>query len=394
MKLKPSLLRNLLLFFLAFGTGVGVILPYYTQFFVEWKPGMYGWFFAGSVLAGTAIGIASYLLVKVVLLGKLQRIADIADAISQKDINQHCDIESHDMVGDIANSINRMTLTLRDLVRGINTESSQLSKASTSLQTTTTNSISNSVHQQSRIEQIATAINQMAASAKEVARHAEETANSTHEANNHGNTAKVVVVEAMGAVDVLAEMVKGAAEIITRLEQESGNIGNVLMVINGIAEQTNLLALNAAIEAARAGEQGRGFAVVADEVRTLANRTQQSTEEIGIIINRLQSGSNEAVLAMEQGQKQAQHGVDLTEQAAEVLATISGAISAIKDMSIQIANVAEEQNTVVDDVNKSIIAINDVTQESTRDMQQISHASNEVAELAGKLHLMVEDFKP
>jgi len=201
------------------------------------------------------------------------------------------------------------------------------------------------------------------------------------------------VVEAMGAVDMLADMVRSAAEVIGKLEQESENIGNVLAVINGIAEQTNLLALNAAIEAARAGDQGRGFAVVADEVRTLATRTQQSTEEISGMIERLQSGSREAVGAMEKGQEQALHGVDLTERAAEALAVIAGAITTIKDMSIQIASAAEEQNAVVEEVNRNAVTINDVASEATRNLDDINRSSSEVAQLASELHALIADFK-
>ncbi len=392
-KLKPSLLRNLLLTFLVFGSVVGLILPFFAEIFVEWKPGMYVWFSISTLIVGVTIGMVNYLLVKVILLKKLKRIAEIAHAISDKDIRHTCTMESDDVIGDIVDSFNRMAQNLRDIITKINEESSQLYTASEALKKLTTEATDGSHQQQSQIEQVATAVNQMAATAQEVARHAEQTASATKEANEYSDNAKVVVVEAMSSVDVLADMVGNATDVISNLEKESENIGNVLLVINGIAEQTNLLALNAAIEAARAGDQGRGFAVVADEVRTLATRTQESTKEISKMIERLQSGSRDAVATMEKGRNQAQQGVEYTEQAVEALATIAGNITTIKDMSMQIASAAEEQNTVVEDVNRNVVVINDVSVQAVGNMNQVSQASNEVAQYAADLHSLVEDFK-
>ncbi|VAW98178.1 Methyl-accepting chemotaxis sensor/transducer protein [hydrothermal vent metagenome] len=393
MKFKPSLLRNLLITFIGFGATIGVIFPFFVTFFVEWKLGMYVWFSISALIAGITIGIANYWLVKVMLLKKLKRIAEIAHTISDKDISHTCTLESHDLIGEIVDSFNQMARTLRDIIRKINEESNQLYSASDALKNLTSEATDGSQQQQSQIEQVATAVNQMAATAQEVARHAEETASATKEANEQSENAKVVVVEAMSSVDVLADMVGNASDVIGNLEKESENIGNVLSVINGIAEQTNLLALNAAIEAARAGDQGRGFAVVADEVRTLATRTQESTKEISSMIERLQTGSREAVATMEKGRDQAQQGVEYTEQAVEALAIIAGNITTINDMSMQIASAAEEQNAVVEDVNRNVVAINDVSVQSTGNINQVDLASNEVAQHAADLRTLVEDFK-
>ncbi len=393
MNFKPSILRNLLIAFIVFGGSVGVVFPFYADLFVDWKPGMYGWFYLGSVIAGITIGIVNSVLVKTLLLRKLQNIAEVANAISNKDISHTCTIESHDLIGEIITSFNQMAQTLRDMITKINDEASQLHSASDDLKRLTTAASNDSQQQQSQIEQVATAVNEMAATATEVARHAEETANATKEANEHSENARDVVEEAKSSVGVLATMVDDATQVINNLEKESENIGNVLLVINGIAEQTNLLALNAAIEAARAGDQGRGFAVVADEVRTLATRTQESTKEISTMIDHLQAGSREAVSTMEKGREQAQQGVAFTVQAADALNVIRDNITTINDMSIQIASAAEEQTGVVEDVNRNVVAINDVSTQALGNFNQVDVASNEVELLASGLRVLVEDFK-
>ena len=392
-RLQPSILRNILISFLAFGIMVGAIFPLYARFFVEWKPGMYGWFVAGCLIAGAMIGAVNYLLVRWLLVRKLRQIAVVTRSIGEGDITRHCELRSHDVIGEIIDSFNRMAETLRRIIGQLRSESEALQAASTSMVSATETAVGLSGEQQQQVDQVATAMNELSASAEEVARHAAETARATHEADEQGNTAKVVVVEAMGAVDVLADMVQGAAEVIGRLEQESENIGKVLAVINDIAEQTNLLALNAAIEAARAGEQGRGFAVVADEVRTLANRTQKSTEEISAMIERLQGGSREAVSAMEAGREQATNGVALTEQAAEALAIIAGAITTISEMSEQIAQASREQTTVVEDVNRSVSAISGLCDRTTESMGHIDGTARELARLTDEMQGLIAGFR-
>jgi len=390
---KPSLLRRLFISYVLFGITIGLIFPFYADFFVEWKTDMYQWFFIGSVIAGALVGGINCFLVNQILLRRLNRISEVAIAISSKDLTQQCTMQSTGVIGEIVNSINQMSDALRVMIQQISTEAGGLYDSSSTLRELTWQTEQGAQAQFSQVEQVATAMNQMSASAQEVARKASETAQLTADANEEGNNAKVVVVEAMGAVDHLSDMVQGAADVITKLEVESENIGNVLAVINGIAEQTNLLALNAAIEAARAGEQGRGFAVVADEVRTLATRTQQSTEEISGMIDRLQSGSRDAVKTMEEARTQALTGVEFTEQAAEALAMISGSINGIADMSAQISNAANEQTAVVEDVNQSITAINDVSLQTTANIGNINQAAAQLTGYAEELTQLISGYK-
>lgn len=391
--LKPSLLRKLLISFLVLGFVVGAIFPFYAEIFVNFKPGMYAGFFAGCLVAGVMIGIVNYFLVKMILLSKLARIADVANAISNKDVSLECTMESDDVVGDIIDSFNRMAKTLRELVQTMQVEAAGLHSSVHDLKESALDASSGLQQQLGTVEQVVSAVNQMFVKSEDVANSTADTAKATEEADEHGNTAKLVIVEAMCAVDELAEMVQTATDVVSKLESDSANIGNVLAVINGIAEQTNLLALNAAIEAARAGEQGRGFAVVADEVRMLATRTQQSTQEITGITESLLSGTQKAVASMSTGKESAQQGVDLTEQAVEALAIISGAIGTVKNMNVQIAEGAEGQSLAMNDVNQNVQVISDVISQSSSNFDVINKATADVNQRVKNLEALISDYK-
>jgi methyl-accepting chemotaxis protein len=233
----------------------------------------------------------------------------------------------------------------------------------------------------------------MAGTVQEVSRNVGLAANDAETADRNATQGKKIVDETMRAIEKLAEDIERAAVVITKLQKESDNIGAVLEVIGGIAEQTNLLALNAAIEAARAGEQGRGFAVVADEVRTLASRTQKSTQEIKEMIDRLQVGAKEAVTVMEQGRAQASSSVDQAERAGEALTLITNAVSVIRDMTQQIASASEEQNAVTEEINKNIVSISQVASQTSDDSSQISRGTKELAQLSGKMEKLISQFR-
>ncbi|MBL4631989.1 MAG: hypothetical protein JKY14_12840 [Paraglaciecola sp.] len=202
-----------------------------------------------------------------------------------------------------------------------------------------------------------------------------------------------LVNTASNTINQLANDVDRATEVLQELDSHSDSIGGVLDVIKSIAEQTNLLALNAAIEAARAGEQGRGFAVVADEVRTLASRTQKSTQEINDMIERLQTGSKQSVIVMEQGRAQAQKGVEETANAARTLAEISASVGTINDMNIQIASAAEQQSVVSEMMTKNIVKINHISEQTAAGALQTNTASEELARLASDLKGLIGQFK-
>lgn len=391
--MKPSILRSLLIVIVTFGLLVGGLFPFFADFFVEWKEGMYGWFMVGCLVAGTGIGIANYWMVNLILLKRLKRISEIANAISQNDISTTCDMQSNDMIGEIIDAFNQMASNLRDMIGQISGATTQLAAAAEQTSTVTDETSRGIQAQQCEIDGIASAMNEMTSTVQEVARNASDASNAADAADSETKNGALVATEAIGGIDALLSEVDSAAQVIRNLEKESENIGSVLDVIRGIAEQTNLLALNAAIEAARAGEQGRGFAVVADEVRTLASRTQQSTQEIQDMITRLQDGAVNAVKVMECAQSKAQDSSDLVEKAAESLGTIAGSVSAINDMNTMIASAAEEQSAVAAEIQTNMNNIREVADRSAEGAQQTARASEELARLAAEQQSLMTRFK-
>ncbi|MBO8084949.1 MAG: methyl-accepting chemotaxis protein [Marichromatium sp.] len=248
------------------------------------------------------------------------------------------------------------------------------------------------LQQQSETDQVATAIEEMSASVREVAQSAQQTADTAHEADANATNGGEVVGATGDSIGRLAEEIEQAAAVIHTLEQHSGEISAVLDVIRGIAEQTNLLALNAAIEAARAGEAGRGFAVVADEVRNLANRTQQSTTEIQAMIEKLQAGTRSSVEVMGNSRTQAEQSVAQAREAGEALQRIASGIQSITDMSTQIATAVEEQSAVSEEISRSIADIRQGADQTAAGSHAIGQASSQVVELSSELRTLARQF--
>ncbi|MDH5444828.1 MAG: methyl-accepting chemotaxis protein [Gammaproteobacteria bacterium] len=392
-KSQPSVLRRLFISFMGFGLAMGIVFPYYAQFFVEWKPGLYAWFAGGCLVAGGTIGIVNYTLVRKILVSRLKQLSTMTAAISNRDLTQSYEIDSNDVFGEIVADFNRMSQNLRQIITELDSHAEELNLSFMGLSAISQGSDTGVQKQRDQLEQVASAMTEMEATSTEVLRHANEALAANQSADEKGSEAKVVTVEAMGSVDSLAGRVEESMAVIRDLKQETDNISQMLTVINDIAEQTNLLALNAAIEAARAGEQGRGFAVVADEVRSLANRTQKSTQEISTIIDRLQGGAEQAVTSMEEGHKQAQEGVEFTEHTAEVLAEISGTMSIILTMNTQIATAAQEQNSVAVEVNRSVDLINRTAEDSSQSTHEVTKACERLSSLAQRLMDIVGEFK-
>jgi methyl-accepting chemotaxis protein len=243
------------------------------------------------------------------------------------------------------------------------------------------------------IEQVATAMNEMTMTVQEVARNADQAASSAIEASSHAEKGGNVIRQTVASVGLLTGEIDRSSEAIHKLKIDSENISSVLDVIKSIADQTNLLALNAAIEAARAGEQGRGFAVVADEVRSLAQRTQQSTSEIELMIDKIQSGTNNVVDSMNKSREQTLQVVNKIDETGHVLTLITSSIVSINDMNCQIATAAEQQATVAEEINRNVVNVQELTTQSAASTSQASTTSHELAKLGEALRNQVRHFK-
>lgn len=391
--MKPSILRNILFAFLGFGISMGIIFPFYASFFVEYKEGLYIWFAIGCLVAGIVIGVINYYLLNILLISKLKRIAQISTAISNHDLSFTCEMHSEDVIGEIISSFNKMADTLRDVVGELKVSSEQMLQGVNQICVVADATSHGVQNQHSQTQNVEMAIQRMTQIAQDVSSRAAQAAEAAAIAKEESQKGKLVVDQTVSSIQALASAVENAAGSINRVEKESTNIGGVLDVIQGISEQTNLLALNAAIEAARAGEQGRGFAVVADEVRTLAQRTQESTMEIQEMIETLQAVSRETVEVMERGQSQAADSVNHATEAGQSLQQITQAVQAITEMNTLINDEAGSQSGVAVEINQNMSAISAIASESKDGAERTNQESQGLANLASKLQQLVSKFK-
>ncbi len=345
------------------------------------------------VLGGFVASLILLYLITRFMLRTLKHAAQESRAVVDNNLMQQIFVGNTDDVSQLQLAIRLLQSRIRTIVRRLEQSSSQLSQQAVESKTVIEKTSAAVSQQQIETEQIATAINEMASTVKEVASSAEKAAEASDMASKSARSGAVTVSSAIGIIDSLAKDIETTETVIQQLSTDSENIGSVLAVIKSIAEQTNLLALNAAIEAARAGEQGRGFAVVADEVRTLANRSQTSADEINLIIEKLQAGAANAVRHMKHVRSRTQEGVDEVELSAEALALMSGEVDTINLMNTQIASAAEEQGAVTEEINRNIHNISESAVESTAGTDFARRSNEKLISLVHDLDLLIAQFQ-
>lgn len=346
----------------------------------------------GVVIAFIAAIILGLLVTRSItrpLLGALRTAKQVADG----DLSQKIDVSGNDEISTLQSALGIMQINLRDTIQEIANAADQLASASEELNAVTEESAKALIRQNDEIQQAATAVNEMTAAVEEVARNASGASESSEETSRSAIQGRDQVKNAVGSVNTMAEQISQSTEKVTVLATRVNEITGVLAVIQSIAQQTNLLALNAAIEAARAGEQGRGFAVVADEVRALAHRTQASTTDIESMMSQIRAGADEAVIAMNNSRSLAGETRDQAIEAGHALDRITEGVSTINEKNLVIASAAEEQAHVAREVDRNLVNIQDISTQTATGAHQTNASSAELSRLAASFGLLVNKFK-
>jgi methyl-accepting chemotaxis protein len=345
-----------------------------------------------AVLA-LAFGLLAAWIITRQIVAPLQQTLSAVERVASGDLSHDLVVSRRDEMGQLQGSLQRMVVSLRGLVGGIRDGVIQIASAAEQLSAVTEQTSAGVNSQKVETDQVATAMHEMTATVQDVARNAEEASEAAVAADQQAREGERVVGEAIAQIERLANEVGNSTEAMGHLKHESDKIGSVLDVIKSVAQQTNLLALNAAIEAARAGEAGRGFAVVADEVRSLAQRTQKSTEEIEELILGLQSGTEKVATIMDNSRSLTDSSVELTRRAGSSLENITRTVSAIQSMNQQIAAAAEQQSATAEEINRSVLNVRDVSEQTSAASEETAASSAELARLGVHLQTLVGQFK-
>ena len=355
-----------------------------------------------SVLHGALMNLGVFIvglvlltvLVRHIVIKPLNVLRETVETVEgDVDLRPRVRLSVNDEFGNVGTSVNNMLDRFRSTIHELAANIEGLVEHATGLSQVAEQSESGIAEQEQQTKQLTLAVSELSTAAQDVASSAAKAEEAARQALTSASDGQGVVSQVVNDIALLAGRIENAGNVVKELAEGTGKIGQVSEAITAIAEQTNLLALNAAIEAARAGEQGRGFAVVADEVRSLAQRTQEATQEIRNIIEQLRNSSEEAVKVMEEGKEEAEHSVNESRLAGNALQEIAASVSSITDMNTRIATAAEEQSAMVEEVNRNIVSINGVVHKAAEGSRQTSRSSEDLASVASRLEQMITQFK-
>ncbi|KKO44694.1 chemotaxis protein [Arsukibacterium ikkense] len=346
-----------------------------------------------AAIIAVLLGITAAIIITQMVVTPLQQVVQVAEKIAAGDITEDLPTDRHDEPGQLMQAMQKMSISLRALINNLTAGIAQLATATEEMAAISEQNAAGVNQQKQETEQVATAMNEMAATVQEVARSAEDASTAATESSGQATLGQQIVQKTIGQIKALAHEVSTSAAAIGELKEQTNNIGSVLDVIKSIADQTNLLALNAAIEAARAGEAGRGFSVVAEEVRALAFRTQESTGQIEQLITNLQQKAEASVSNMHKSSGLADNTLESADDAGDAIQAINTAVTSIQQMNQQIAAAALEQSTVAEEINRSIFSIRDVAEQSATASEETAAASNDLSRLGTELQQLASQFK-